>query len=96
MAHFIITSILPVLITGALLGRRFSALVLVPAGLIVVIAIAVFGTALSASFWGCVVAAVVGLSCLQLGYFAAVAIGQFNRQSQGVSQSELERYGRNQ
>ena len=51
MAQFVITSILSFLIAGAMLGQRFSALVLVPAGFLVVIAIAVIGTALAASFW---------------------------------------------
>lgn len=96
MAHFVFTAILPVLIAGGILGRRFSALVLIPAGLLVVVVIAVIGTALSANFWGCVVASVLGLACLQLGYLAAVAIGQINRQPHSSSQHEFERYGRNQ
>jgi hypothetical protein len=96
MAYFIPTSVLLVSLAGAMLGRKFSALVLVPAGFIVVVAIAGFGTALSANFWGCVVASVLGLACLQLGYLAAVAIGLFNRQPHRASQHELERYGGNQ
>ena len=95
MAQFVITSILSFLIAGAMLGQRFSALVLVPAGFLVVIAIAVIGTALAASFWAWVVSALLGLSCLQLGYFAAVAIG-INRQSYRASQPKLERCGGNQ
>jgi hypothetical protein len=96
MAHFVFAAILPVLIAGAMLGRRFSVLVLVPAGFLVVVVIVVFGTALSASLWGCVVASVLGLACLQIGYLGAVAIGQFNRQPHRASQHELKRYGRNQ
>jgi hypothetical protein len=95
MAHFVITSILPVFIAGAVLGRRFSVLVLVPAGFLVVVVVAAIGTALSASFWTSVVAAVVGLSCLQLGYLGAVGIGRFNEQPYRASQPNLERYGRN-
>jgi hypothetical protein len=97
MAYFVLTSVLLVSLAGAMLGRRFSALVLVPAGFLVVVAVgvAVAGTASSAGFWAFMVSAVLGLCCLQLGYFAAVAIGHFNRQSYRASQPELERYGRN-
>jgi hypothetical protein len=96
MAHLVITSILPVFIAGAIFGRRSSVFILIPAGFIVVVVIAVIATALSASFWTYLVAAVVGLSCLQLGYVAAVAIGRFNVQPYRASQPELERYGGSQ
>jgi hypothetical protein len=96
MAQFVITSIVPVLIAGVLLGRRFSVLVLVPAGFLVVVVIAAIGAALSASFWTCMVAAIVVLSCLQLGYLGAVGIGRFSERPYRASQPRLERYGRNQ
>jgi len=96
MAHLVITSILPVFIAGAILGRRYSALVLVPAGFIVVVVIAVIATALSASFWTYVVTALVGLSCLQLGYVASVAVGRFNEQPYRTPQTSLKRYGGSQ
>ena len=94
MAYFVLTSVL-VSLAGAMLGRRFSPLVLVPAGIIAVVAIALFGTALSASFWTCMVAGFLGLSCLQLGYLAAVGLRRFNEQPYRTAQRELERYGRN-
>jgi hypothetical protein len=78
MAYFVLTSVLLVSMAGAMLGRRFSVLVMIPAGFLVVVAIALIGTALSASFWACMVAVVLGLSCLQLSYLAAVGIGRFN------------------
>ena len=95
MAYFVLTSVLLVSLAGAMLGRRFSTLVLVPTGFFVAVVIAVIGAALSASFWTCVVAAVVGLSCLQLGYLAAVGIDRFNDQPYRAAQPELERYGGN-
>ena len=90
MAYFVLTSVLLVSLAGATLGRRFSALVLVPASIIAVVAIALFGTALSASFWTCMVAGVLGLSCLQLGYLAAVGLSRFNEQPYRAAQPELE------
>ena len=96
MAYFVLTCVLLASLAGAMLGRRFSALILLPASFIVVVDIAVFGTALSASLWACIVAAILSLSCLQLGYLAAVVVGQFNRQPHRASQHELERYGGNQ
>ena len=95
MAYFVLTSVLLASLAGATLGRRFSAVVLVPAGFIAVVAIALIGTALSASFWTCIGAAVLGLSFLQLGYLAVVGLSRFNEQPYRAGQPELERYGRN-
>jgi hypothetical protein len=95
MAYFVLTCVLLASLAGAMLGRRFSALILLPASFIVVVDIAVFGTALSASLWACIVAAILSLSCLQLGYLAAVGIGRFNEQPYRATQNQLERYRRN-
>jgi hypothetical protein len=93
MAHLVITSILPAFILGAILGRRYSVLVLVPVGFFVVVFVAVIATALSASFWTYLIGAVAGLSCLQLGYVASVAVGRFNEQPYRASHTSLKRYG---
>jgi hypothetical protein len=66
------TFILPVFLTGALLGMRFKVLILIPAVGMVVIAVLWVGILHGDSVSAMFIRAMLAWSCLQMGYFCGI------------------------
>lgn len=68
------TLVLPVFLTGALLGMRFKVLVLIPAVGLAVMAVIWVGTLRGDGVAAVFLQATLAWSCLQIGYLCGVAL----------------------
>ena len=86
----LIFSTLFALASGALLGRRYSTFVLIPASFFVLVAMAAAVLVFNASFWWSLLSGALGLFGLHFGYLLGLAGPHFIRRPYDVSSNGLE------
>jgi len=87
MGYIILIATLFAPTAGVMLGRRLTALILVPIGFTALACVAAVGAASGIGYWADAILAVFAVSALHLGYLGGAS---------ATSQQLMERYGENQ